>query len=425
MISDEVTINYLTKLWNGIYRSNSYYIFNYIANIYYHYMNRFNLEYIKSIIPNLKKLGLLSYNDSNNNEQPIDNKISKKQLKYVLNFKNGSLSTRNNIMKKISNCTVFSKYKSGDVSNPDNFRYYINHCNSIKILDRLWYYEVIKKCGNNLPNPDIFKVTLGTNNSNALSITANNNTLSRDNVLLLDLQKAYDSLEWNVVEDLLYHSLRRRMNIFYALEFVQQYMIILSNRVIKYNNTIITVTKGIPTGLPSSILVFTLIIEEIITRWMKNNNFINNIDFNINIYVDDIYINFNILNKTNKIISSLITQLTKYKLYINYTKSKLDKNLYSLYDKANIFSKLKKTDLYLGIPFTRNIKLYSIIILQNLYKKHKLKYTWTEIDNILNNSLLPKTKKKILGFMNYKLKPLLNDNNNIYSLIHQFVINKY
>ena len=364
LYEDEIII-YLNKLWNGRYiKTNSlniFNIFNYIANLYYCFMNIFTISIVKNNIPNLKKIGFTFYNENNKNEQPIDNKISKKEIKYVIDFKNGNTLSREKIMNNMYYCTVFIKHKSGNLSNPDNYRYYINHPNIIKILDRLWYYEVLKKC-NKLPDSEIFKVSF--NNSNSLSIVANNNTLSKNNVLLLDIIKAYDSIEWNILEDLLYHNLKRKMNILYATEYIQQYMIILTNRIIKYNNKNINISKGIPTGLPSSILVFTFIMEEIIIRWMKINNFLNNIDFIINIYVDDIYIKILNISKTHLIISSLINQFNKYKLFINFNKSRIDNNLSVFFEIANNFKELKNTDLYLGIPFTRNIKLYKNIILQ-------------------------------------------------------------
>jgi len=54
---------------------------------------------------------------------------------------------------------------------------------------------------------------------------------------------------------------------------------------------------------------------------------------------------------------------------------------------------------------------------KDLYKKHKLNYKWLDIYNILisNNH---KHKKLLIGYMNYKLKPLLlKENCNILYLI--------
>jgi len=64
--------------------------------------------------------------------------------------------------------------------------------------------------------------------------------------------------------------------------------------------------KGLPVGLPSSNLVFSLIIDEIIFRWKNQNEHLFEIgkDFKLNIYVDDIYIKlFNLIIKDSVIIT--------------------------------------------------------------------------------------------------------------------------
>jgi len=420
-------IKYLKNLWKDKYVKSNYYIFNYISNLYYRFMNKFDITFIKKNINNLKKIGFTFYNNNNNNEQPINKIIFRKELEYILKFKNGTLLIRNKIMKKICNCDIFTKPKENIINSAADYRYIINHHNTIKILDRILYYEILQKCNNNLPNPNIFIISFNTiknnnlnNYNNTLSVIADKNTLSMKNVLLLDLERAYDSLNWNVIENLLYYNLKRKMNILYANEFTQQYMTILTNRIIKYKNTPIKVFKGVPTGLPTSTLIFTFIIEEIIIRWMNDNNFINNKDFIINIYIDDIYIKFLNISKIDKIISSLIIYLTRYNFNINFNKSKIDKKLYNFSNITQQFKILNEKDLYLGIPFTRNYKLYNKIILENLYKKHKLNYNWKHIYNIIIDTN-HKYYKKIFGFMNYKLKPLLNNNNNIYDLIKIFI----
>ena len=48
---------------------------------------------------------------------------------------------------------------------------------------------------------------------------------------------------------------------------------------VNYNNNLITISKGIPTGLPSSNLVFMLALEEIINKWFDKTNYKNKVDF--------------------------------------------------------------------------------------------------------------------------------------------------
>ena len=433
-------INYLNKLWHGPSLDNHsriYNIFSYFVNVYYNFWNPYKLPDIKKNLEELKKISYMYYNDCKiNNEQPIENDNLTNDFEIVNEFINGNNLTRKNILKridikgkKICYCTIFYKYKPGQkilenypVNNPDNFRYFINHHNTIKILDNIWYINVIEKSTGNLPNSDIFiNKLIKNNNTNTIGLIdyANNNTLSIDNVLLLDLIKAYDSIEWYILEDLLLSSLKRKMDIMCATELFDQYKTIMTNRVITYMGKIIKVSKSIPTGLSSSMLVFTYIIDEIITRWLIENiyNFQINIDFIINIYIDDIYIKILNLSKTNIIINTFIKILTKYKLNISFNKSRISKNLsYNTFK----FIELSSTDLYLGIPFTRNISSYMEIILNLCNTKHNLSYEWIDIYNILISNK-HKHKSLLISYMKYKLKPILLNNIYITTNINHFL----
>lgn len=117
----------------------------------------------------------------------------------------------------------------------------------------------------------------------------------------------------------------RKINVESAVELVSQYMIILKNRELYYNNKRVNVSKGISTGLPSSNLVFTLAFEEIIYRWFASTNYKNGEDFILNVYVDDIYLKMLKLNRTQEIVTSLTNFIATYGLYINPNKSKAEK----------------------------------------------------------------------------------------------------
>jgi hypothetical protein len=422
---------YLNKLWKSNINENNLILLNYILcklkilfdtiyNIFFNiFINKLSINKLKNDIPILKKLGFTFYNSHND---PQISNISNNELNKIINFQNSSIPNKINIIKNLKNY-VYKKYKYGNNDNnynpnkPENYRYMINHNNSIKILDRIWYNEIISKCSY-LPNSNIFKLQLKYTDSDNIINIANNNTLSLNNVILLDIIRAYDSVEWNIVEKLLFSNLKKKMNIFYAYEYVNQYMLILKNRNIYYNNNKLLVSKGISTGLPSSCIIFTFIIEEIIDEWLyKNKNIFEiNIDFNINIYVDDFYIKIYNISKTHIILFSLIEILKKYKLYINFNKSKIDKHLYNCSQLTQKLKILHEYNLYLGIPFTRNIELYKNIILSLFHNKYNLYYNWNRIYNILTLNEINQNLNKIRGFMYYKLKPLLllydNLNNN-------------
>jgi hypothetical protein len=150
------------------------------------------------------------------------------------------------------------------------------------------------------------------------------------------------------------------------------------------------------------------------------------IDFRINIYVDDIYIEILNKEKANEIISSLIIHLEYYKLFINKNKTKADPNLNIECINNAIFS----TDYYLGIPFTRDIKLYGKIILAELNKK--IHVDWNDVYNILSDDNPTLYKSICTGFFSYKLKPLYmyyakcNNNYNFDNdIIKQFIHDNY
>ena len=383
-------------------------------------------EFAKQVKENLRALRDIGFRVYHNvslekevNLNPAD--VNNNEINMVYDFKVASQLTRNMLMKDISKCTIFPKYKAGNVTKPENFRYLVNHHNAIKILDRLWCNEVLIKCGNNVPDINIYKATLIRNFSPNVIKTATNNTMSFDNIVLLDIVRAFDSLEWDVLEELLLANLTRKINADVAKELVSQYMTILKNRELYYNNKRVIVSKGISTGLPSSNLVFTLAFEEIIHRWFVTTNYKNDIDFKLNIYVDDIYMKLIQLTKTNEIITSLITFIATYGLYINKIKSKADKNL------GLEMPELNSTDYYLGIPFTRDIQLYGDLLLKEFQIRHSRKLSWSDMYYILMNKNYTEDQSIVLGFLNYKLRPLIDSENNQLDrkIIATFICNNY
>ena len=370
-------------------------------------------KHIKENLAKLREVGFRVYHNVSLEKEVnlVPKTVTTSDINNVCKFKYNNRIFRKHLMKDISRCVIFPKYKQGDVTKPENFRYLINHHNTIKILDRLWCIELINKIGNNIPNKQIYKASLINSFNESISDTAIKNTESTDAIVLLDIEKAFDSLEWDVLEDLLIANLTRKTNNIIAKELVEQYIIILKNREFYYNDKPVKISKGISTGLPSSNLVFTLAIEEIIHRWFYQTSYENNKEFIMNIYVDDIYLKFINKEQANSIVNSLIRFLSEYKLNVNKSKCKTYANL-----DVDIPNKLKPTDFYLGIPFTRNINLYGELILREFQTK-KINWNWRQIYNELNkdNSKevnVLENQRIIIGFMNYKLRPFLNENSN-------------
>ncbi len=367
---------------------------------------------VKENLNKIREIGFRVYHDIGLEKEVnlITANVTNTDINKVYDFRVGTHFTRKSLMGDISRCVVFPKYKSGDITKPENFRYLVNHHNSVKILDRIWCSELITKCGTNLPDNSIYKSTLVKSFNGSIITVADENTKSIDNVVMVDVMKAFDSLNWDILEDLLISNLTRKINKESAIDLVSQYMTILKNRELYYNNIRVEVSKGISTGLPSSNLVFTLAIEEILFRWFTKSGFSNNKDFKMNVYVDDIYLKILNIAKASEIVNSLIDHLQSYKLLVNKEKTKADEKL-KISGLTNILS---TSDYYLGIPFTRDIKLYGKLILNELNKK--IKVTWSDVYDILTEeeSSIDKArtfgflnyKARVFGFLNYKLRPL-------------------
>jgi hypothetical protein len=281
------------------------------------------------------------------------------------------------------------------------------------LLDRLWCLRIYDFI--NTLDTSIFKSNLIKGLTSSTIVVADENTKDRNNVILIDLEKAFDSCDYNIVEDLLFSSLKRRVTETLANSLTQQYLYILKQRELYFKDKKVDYKKGLPTGFPSSNVVFSLLMDEVIFRWKTNNEHIFTIgqDFKLNIYVDDIYIK--LLNNEVKdiIVLTLIDTLHKYKFKVNFEKCKADINL-----GLEFFSELKETDMYLGIPFTRDIKTYTDIIL----KKFGGNETYQTIYDKLKLEDHP-DKKKIFGYFNYKLKPLMKDQE-LLSFIEKNLIKK-
>jgi hypothetical protein len=441
--TDEQVISYLTSLWTGkeivipelkqnadkqeyIYQPE---ISNNIS------INDNNLNDFSSSVQNnlneLKQVGYKAYGEKKLEKQVnlhVET-VTETEIQQVYQIKTEKeIIPRKKLMKDIAKCNVFPKYKSGDGKKPEHFRYLVNHSNPVKIFDRLWSVEVVTLCGNSLPDKNIFKASLVKNWNKSIVETAMENTMDTKGVVLLDITRAFDSIEWSIARLLLTNSLENKIGETKGNQLVNQYMEILSNRELYYKSTIIPCSKGIPTGLPSSTIVFTLIMEEIINNWLQENNIIVGEKFKLNIYVDDIYIKFYddvTLEDKISIINSLTNTLAKFGLIVNAEKSKADPELHI---QSIIPTDLQNTDLYLGIPFTRDIKLYGQVIMNELNKRYG--WTWVDVMNNIKPSddlssvgsdsddeelreKVPTINRKVLGFLIYKLSPFIEKNSDI------------
>jgi hypothetical protein len=307
--------------------------------------------------------------------------LAKKNLDIFYNFQNDKYIKRTDIYAK-------SKTKNNkEEEEPSKNRYIFNHSKYIKILDKMWLMEISDRLGKDVSNLLIKDMFYINSNIKTLAVKITNKT---KNILLLDLKKAFDSVEFNTIRILLGRFLKR--NVRYYYKYLEQYMSLLVNRNCYYKKNKIKVNKGIPTGLPSSNLVFSIILNEIFLELFGMFNYLEY--FNFYIYVDDICIELK--EEENKylillLINDLKKLLSKYKLVLNDSKCKMSYNLKGILD----FGIIDNKDLYLGIPFERRKKRYMRIILDIYNKKNDMELGM--------NEFIKSDDPKIKGYLRYKV----------------------
>lgn len=403
--NDEYTLVFNEKLLNKIVFQNIYdtaSLENFIKDV-------------KSKKISLNSIGRNAYNPNDPESKLYINvsTVPNKTLENVFNYINANYTEKKIYIQEFNNVSFFEKKKDTSLDNNiNNFRFMCQHTDYIKLIDKLFVNKVKILCGNDLINNNIFKSeNLKFKNlefENCLEV-ATKNTETLDNGISIDIQKAFDSVDWYLLKILLLKSLSKKVNHDIAISLVEEYFLILTNRNFYYKDDKINVKKGVSQGLPSSNFIFTLFFQEIVNEWIEENNFIIDVDFTLNIFVDDVYIKIINHNNPSHIVESFINILAKYKLYVNKQKSKTDPKLNISY-----LGELTINDLYLGIPFTRNLQEYVKIIINEYIKRHRKKNikSWNVMYYKLTNDE-SKIKNHLFGFLLYKLKPIIESENKI------------
>ena len=423
-IEDKIVTDYLNNLWSSE-SENPRVLNNLVDKIEDKTVNEINQEefkkfkdLIKDKFTSINMIGNFNYNNKLEKEVRLKkNELSESDILTSYKAYNDLTNfnkINNDTMNKINTVQVALKIKDKTKDHMDinNYRFIQLHSKSIKLIDRLWCFKVmnlIKSLDTHIFKSNLVRDIDGMTCMPIIE-TANKNTLSRTNVVLIDITKAFDSCEFDVIETLLYKSLSRKMDKNIARVLTDQYIFITKQREIYYGKYKINYKKGLPTGLPSSNIIFNLLMDEIIYEWLNEHSISFKIDkdFLLNIYVDDIYLKLINLDIKIPIIDTLINKIKKYKFSVNYEKCKADANL-KLIEFFEKFQILEETDMYLGIPFTRDFKIYTELVLDKFNKNNHTNYTY----NNLYKKLIDKDvdAKNIYGYFNYKLKPLLNDYN--------------
>jgi hypothetical protein len=322
---------------------------------------------------------------------------------------------RESIFRYIKNTRLHTKYKDGDKLNICNYRFLFDHTKMFKIIDKLLSLELIEKLekSDNLPNSDLVINNISRIYKKSIKENAYEITKLNEDIILLDISKAYDNVGWDLIEYKMEKLLSRKLGNEYGKNFTKKYLFLLKSRQISFKENNLIVKKGVATGLASSTIIFTLIFEDIfeeIIRILNSMNILVNNDYKVKLFVDDICIK--ILNrdskKVNNILSVIENSLMYYNYKINKTKSKCSPNL-----NLNM-CKLKNGDCYLGLPFSSSPKNYMDIILKQFNKKH-ININYKSILKILRFEGIKyhkELKNKIFGFFNFKLYGLKKYNIN-------------
>jgi hypothetical protein len=310
---------------------------------------------------------------------------------------------RPELFEKIKYATIFIKHKKGDEKDPKNFRFLSNHHKIFKILDKFWTNSLINILKKNKGLPD--RAIVRNNLDREYSVSIKDLALEKltrfklgKKIVLLDIQQAFDSVSWNALEKLLIRNITRKVNKQFAEKIVKQYMFLNTERCIKFNSKSIKFNKSIATGLPSSTLVFSLIIEQIIFEWTTKEN--SNDELLVNTFVDDMYLEFSDITRSDYLVRSLINYLKDNDFIINESKTKT--NIEELQ-----YSKINCSDCYLGLPFANNDRRYveeCVIMFKNRYYDISIKNMINILESDKDKNI--KVRRQILGFFNYKLHGL-------------------
>ena len=373
-------------------------------------LTKFN-NYIKDNIDNICfKANVGSYMSN------IEEHLSIKKNDLILNKYNQRLlflcykdlektnQIRNSLFKYIKNTRIHTKLKKGDQLKISNYRFLFDHSNLLKIIDKILSIELLKKLEENKSMPDNNIVINNISRIFKKSIKENSYlvTKSNKNLILLDISKAYDNVEWNLIQFKLEKLLSKKINKEYACNFTKKYLFLLKNRKVYFKENVLDIKKGVSTGLASSTIIFTLIFEEIfdeINSILKSKNIFINKNYEIKLFVDDICVKILSKNKSKSILDIIEKSLKYYGYKINKIKSKCSPDLNLDMDK------IKDGDYYLGLPFSNSPKNYMDIILKEFQDKH-IDINYREILKVLRFEGVKyhnEIKNKLFGFFNYKL----------------------
>ena len=336
---------------------------------------------------------------------------------------------RKSLFRYIKNSRIHTKYKEGDKLMISNYRFLFDHSKMYKIIDKLLSIELIDKLekSGNLPNCELVINNISRIYKKSIKDNSYEITKLNQNIILLDISKAYDNVGWDLIEFKLEKLLTKKLGSEYGKNFTKKYLFLLKSRQVSFKENNLVIKKGVATGLASSTIIFTLIFENIFEEIINILNSMNiklNRDFKVKLFVDDICIKIidNNQLKINDILNVIQNSLEYYNYKINKNKSKCSPNL-----NLNM-CKLEDGDCYLGLPFSSSPKNYMDIILKQFNKRH-ININYRSILKILRFEGVKyqkEIKNKLFGFFNYKLYGLKKYNiDNSFDNLQKLILKYY
>lgn len=250
--------------------------------------------------------------------------------KPLLHIINTSI-TENKIPLNLKISKIYPTFKKGDRQDPGNYRPISNLPTISKLLERIIYNQIINHLElNNLLTicQHGFRRKRGTNTAIA-QLCEDIATIWEDKKnasgLFLDLQKAFDSLDWNILLQKL-----RKLNIRgNAIKWIENYLQhryqyveldhLSNNTIIKTQSSLKLTTKGIPQGSILGPLFFLIFINDLPERLFNGHRCI--------LFADDTTIiiptekNKNNIQTITEAINNVTTVCNNLKLKLNTKKT--------------------------------------------------------------------------------------------------------
>tara|TARA_B110000037_G_scaffold222193_1_gene296053 strand:+ start:1427 stop:2884 length:1458 start_codon:yes stop_codon:yes gene_type:complete len=314
--------------------------------LFYKKNDNINQKLNNNIQQILKKKNHYGYYENNEIGSIItDNKIAdNKELinKLIIAWNNNDSDFIIKILNNNLTGTLFFKLKKDKIT----YRVLVNAQPLIKIIARFFVESI---------NTDFFEDCFlnfqknGDNFMDCCKLAVKHRVNKNKQFIQLDLTKAFDNLDRNLIEHVLNYYNVDKFKIIIIMKIIKDIKI-------KYNNRIINHRRGVLQGITFSNLIFGIVVKYIYQK-IKNklikHKLYENINYQINFYVDDIIIR--ILTKkriktNSKIISNIVINTFKfYNLPINKFKSFATKKI-----KPPNMKLIKYNNQYLGMIYSKN-----------------------------------------------------------------------